>query len=171
MPKNIHGGKGHKRGRNKKIEPLEGKEKLAVALPGQVYASVKKKMGGSRLLVECSDKRIRSAIIPGKLYKRTWMNAGDVLLVDLDTTGSDDTCTVNHKYTASDIILLKARGYITFETMEKEDDGYEFVEDENVGKQNRNYDQITSSSDESDSDNNKFDNIEVTAEEAELENL
>ena len=75
----------------------------------EVYVRVIKRLGGSRLSVDCSDGRTRSAIIPGKFRRKIWMNVGDILLCELLTTGKDDVCTVNHKYSNQDIIALKSQ--------------------------------------------------------------
>ena len=68
MPQNKRGGKKFKRGKNK-LQQTD-KVNLIYAEDGQTYAIVKKRDGGSRLSVECSDGQIRSGIIPGKFRER-----------------------------------------------------------------------------------------------------
>lgn len=115
MPKNKLGGKKHKRGK-KKPEEDDNNRQIVTASSGQVYAIVRKKLGGTRLAVDCSDDKSRSAIICGKFRKRIWMNPGDILLCDLDAVGTDDSCLINHKYRAGDINILRERGLITFDS-------------------------------------------------------
>jgi translation initiation factor 1A len=127
MPKsNTRGGKKHKRGKKNRGNDTDNhKGKVNYATDNQVYALVKKRYGGRRIDVECSDGKNRSAIIPGKMWKRVWMNPDDVLLCDLDATGDDAECYILQKYTPKEISILKAQGKITFDVGDL-DDGYEF---------------------------------------------
>ena len=121
---NLTGGKHHKKGKKKKpINNIE--QKLETANSTQVYAIAKKKLGGRRLEIECSDTKIRSAIIPGKLYKKIWINIGDIILCDLNIGGVDDICYITHKYNPKDANILKRQGLINFEIMD-ETPGYKF---------------------------------------------
>lgn len=111
---NQTGGKNHKK--YKKVAASEEpKQILRLADKYQVYAIVKKKCGGSRLSVLCSDDKLRSAIIPGKMYKKVWFNEYDIILCDLNTGGDDKQCYITHKYTAKDAAKLKELNHITFE--------------------------------------------------------
>lgn len=125
MPKNKKGGKKFKRGK-KNVEDSNMPSTTRFAEEGQVYAQIKKRMGGSRLEVECSDSKVRSAIIPGRFKKRVWMNPGDVILVSIEDTSEDNLCYIEHKYKPGDISVLKIKGLITFE---EEEDAYEFGDD------------------------------------------
>jgi len=128
MPnKNVRGGKHYKRVKRGGNMPPP-KTELNMASDGQIYALVKKKVGGSRISVECSDSIERSAIIPGKFFRRIWINVGDILLCDLNRDGDDSVCYVNHKYTSKDANLLKLRGLISFEVTE-EVEGIEFYDE------------------------------------------
>lgn len=111
---NQTGGKNHKKyKKNSGVE--EQKERLPkLGNNTQVYAIVKKKQGGSRLSVLCSDTIVRSAIIPGKMQKRVWINENDVILCDLNM-GANDLCYIVHKYTAKEASKLKDMGLIAFE--------------------------------------------------------
>jgi|688.fasta_scaffold242467_2 initiation factor 1A len=112
---NTIGGKHHKKGKKNKGHDLNKTDKLEYADQNQIYGIVKKKIGGSRLIVECSDGKERSGLIPGKFFKKIWMNIGDILLCDLNI-GSDDTvCYISHKYTPKDANKLKQQGKITFD--------------------------------------------------------
>ena len=116
MPQNKRGGKKFKRGKNKHQQT--DKVKLIYAEDGQTYAIVKKRDGGSRLSVECSDGKIRSGIIPGKFRKRLWMYPGDVILVSLNINASDNSCTIDHKYNPAEASVLRSHGIISFEEPE-----------------------------------------------------
>ena len=127
MGKNVKGGKHHKKHKNKRPDGDTG-TKIVYANEDQVYASVLKKVGGSRILVSCSDTKERSGLIPGKFFKRVWMNVGDILLCELNKE-DDSQCYIIHKYTNKDANLLKSQGKITFTVNNDdgdEEDGYGF---------------------------------------------
>jgi initiation factor 1A len=110
---NKLGGKKHKRGK-KHNEEDNLTIKLILAKESQVYAIVKKRLGCNRLTVECSDKITRNAIIPGKFYKRVWINVGDTILCDISSNEKDD-CIVNHKYSSKNIAELRSLNKINFD--------------------------------------------------------
>lgn len=115
MPKNTHGGKNHKKGKNKNSN--EDSDILVLAKGNQIYCLVKKRVGGTRLDVECSDGVNRSAIIPGTFYKRVWINPGDILLCDTELN-EDKVCYILHKYTQKSANQLRNMGEINFKTDE-----------------------------------------------------
>lgn len=124
---NTCGGKKHKKGKKHRDVPVVVK-KVQYAEDNQTYALVKNRLGGNRLNVECVDGKIRSAIIPGRLYKKIWLYPNDVLLCDLETTGKEDVCYVILKYNNKEISQLKMEGLINFEIENGEEDV--FVEDD-----------------------------------------
>jgi translation initiation factor 1A len=116
---NLIGGKKHKKGKkNKGI--VKTNKKMETANKDQVYALVKKKVGGSRLQVLCSDTKERSAIIPGKFFKKIWINVGDVLLCDTNVSQDDSLCYIVQKYTIKEANKLKELGEISFEVAAEE---------------------------------------------------
>lgn len=129
MVKNTKGGKHHKKGKKHREEKTDGK--IIYAENNQVYAMVTKKVGGSRINVSCSDTKDRSGLIPGKFFKRVWMNQGDIILCELNPD-DDSQCYILHKYSYKDASLLKSQGHITFNIPDNDEDdnGYDFVSDE-----------------------------------------
>lgn len=82
MPKNKgKGGKNRRRGKNEndvlKRELIEKDTKC------QAYAQVVKMLGNGRLTAFCFDGKSRLCHIRGKLRKKVWINAGDIILVGL----------------------------------------------------------------------------------------
>lgn len=141
MPKNITGGNRHKKAKNKpKQEETPQNNRVVTAEENQIYAVVKSKSGGSRLQVECSDGQPRSAIIPGKFYKKVWMNSGDIILCELKDTDTN-SCYVIYKYTPKEASVLKSKGLINFDVMQDPDEntGYKFTEN-TISPQTRNLD-------------------------------
>jgi initiation factor 1A len=114
MPRsNTTGGSKHKKYKKNKGVPITNKV-ILTAKDGQVYGSVVKRIGGTRIIINCSDQKERSGIIPGKFFKKIWMNEGDIVLCDLNM-GSDDQCYIVHKYSNHDANVLKNQGKIDFE--------------------------------------------------------
>lgn len=119
---NIRGGKKYKRAKKHKDNNEDQDHfKLEYASEGQIYALAKKKLGGKRIEVECSDQKIRSAIIPGKLWRKVWINPGDVLLCDLETIGNDNNCYIIQKYDNKSIHALKSQRKINFDVETNEE--------------------------------------------------
>ena len=126
---NTTGGKHHKRGKKNKGNGNVNDDTIKYAGINQVYAVVKKKLGGSRLLLECSDGIERSGIIPGKFTKKIWLNPGDILLCEFDIGDNDSQCYIIHKYFPKDANVLKTQGKITFDITEnKEGSSFKFNE-------------------------------------------
>ena len=103
--KNKIGGKNFKKGKKKTNEIQKdtgGNESLPLSNKdeSQLYAQTIKRLGGSRLSVKCSDGIDRQAIIPGSFYKKVWINAGDILLIQLNSLSASE-CFVLYKYVPS----------------------------------------------------------------------
>ena len=124
MPKsNVKGGKHHKRGKkHKPVMEFKNKDDI-FAKKDQIYAMVVKKVGGSRLHVECSDKKMRTAIIPGKFFKKIWLNVGDIILCNIGSLTDDSVCYIAYKYTNKEANFLKSKNLIDFDILaEAEED-------------------------------------------------
>jgi translation initiation factor 1A len=104
---NKIGGKKYKRGKKNTNDDSDISKPLIVAKENQIYAIVKSRLGGNRINVDCSDGIQRSAIIPGKFYKRVWFNIGDVLLCDFDIINKESDCIIVHKYSPEHVSELK----------------------------------------------------------------
>lgn len=127
---NQTGGKNHKKYKKQRGNNEEEENKaLMIAGKGQVYGIIKGRFGGSRLSVLCHDDVLRSAIIPGKFYKKKKyrFEQNDVLLCDLMGGGDNKLCTVTYKYTIKESRKLKHLGHIRFEEIS---DNYVDVEDD-----------------------------------------
>jgi len=112
MPINKLGGKKHKRGKNSSIDTK--KRILVYATEEQLYGKVLKRLGGSRILLSCSDGQERPGIIPGKFRKRVWFNPGDIVLISLDVIGDKTTCSLDLKYDPDQIEILSRKNLLTF---------------------------------------------------------
>ncbi|KAI4308423.1 hypothetical protein L6164_031501 [Bauhinia variegata] len=107
MPKNKgKGGKNRKRGKN---EADDEKRELVFKEDGQEYAQVLRMLGNGRCEATCIDGTKRLCHIRGKMHKKVWIAAGDIILVGLRDY-QDDKADVILKYMADEARLLKAYG-------------------------------------------------------------
>lgn len=87
----------------------EEKRELIFKEDGQEYAQVLKMLGNNRLDAQCIDGVKRLAHIRGKMRKKVWVNAGDVVLVGLRDY-QDGKADVILKYSAEEARALKSYG-------------------------------------------------------------
>ena len=106
MPKNK--GKGGKNRRRGKKED-EVKRELIFKEDGQEYAQVLRMLGNGRLEAYCFDGQKRLCHIRGKMRKKVWVNAGDIILVGLRDF-QDGKSDVILKYNSEEARNLKAYG-------------------------------------------------------------
>jgi len=105
MPKNKgKGGKNRKRGKN---EADDEKRELVFKEDGQEYAQVLRMLGNGRCEAMCIDGTKRLCHIRGKMHKKVWIAAGDIILVGLRDY-QDDKADVILKYMPDEARLLKA---------------------------------------------------------------
>ncbi|KAI5674747.1 hypothetical protein M9H77_15111 [Catharanthus roseus] len=105
MPKNKgKGGKNRKRGKN---EADDEKRELMFKEDGQEYAQVVRMLGNGRCEAMCIDQTRRLCHIRGKMHKKVWITAGDIILVGLRDY-QDDKADVILKYMPDEARLLKA---------------------------------------------------------------
>lgn len=100
------GGKSVKRGARVRDDT---KRELVMKSDGFEYAKVVRVLGGLHLIVQCFDGKSRMAVICGKLVKRVWINAADIILVALREY-EDGKCEAVLKYTSEEARQLKACG-------------------------------------------------------------
>ncbi|GMJ01271.1 hypothetical protein HRI_003796300 [Hibiscus trionum] len=141
MPKNKgKGGKNRKRGKN---EADDEKRELVFKEDGQEYAQVLRMLGNGRCEAMCIDGTKRLCHIRGKMHKKVWIAAGDIILVGLRDY-QDDKADVILKYMPDEARLLKAYGELPENTrlnegiVDEEDEGgvddYVEFEDEDIDK-------------------------------------
>ncbi|KDP28098.1 hypothetical protein JCGZ_13869 [Jatropha curcas] len=112
MPKNKgKGGKKCKKGK-KSNEEKDDKRELIFREDGQEYAQVLRMLGNGRLEAVCDDGIKRLCHIRGKMNKKVWINADDIVLVGLRDY-QDDKADVILKYLPDEARLLKAYGELS----------------------------------------------------------
>ncbi|KAL3882157.1 hypothetical protein ACJMK2_028527 [Sinanodonta woodiana] len=128
MPKNKgKGGKNRRRGKN---ENENEKRELVFKEDGQEYGQVTKMLGNGRLEAMCFDGIRRLCHIRGKLRKKVWINAGDIILLGLRDY-QDTKADVILKYTPDEARNLKAYGELP-ESARINETGIDGEQEENI---------------------------------------
>ena len=113
MNKRRFGGNARNFG-NHNEEFQQGQEqKIRVRLPRnrEVIGLIDQRVGGSRMLVKCSDNKIRNCKVPGRLRRKLWIREKDYVIVEpweFDDTKGD----ILFKFSPSAIDFLKNKGYL-----------------------------------------------------------
>lgn len=106
----IHSiGKGGKNRRRGKGDGEESKRELEFKEDGQEYAQVVKMLGNGRCECFCFDGVTRLGHIRGKMRKKVWITAGDIILV-AKRDFQDEKVDIVHKYSADEARNLKQYG-------------------------------------------------------------
>jgi len=102
-------GKGGKNRRRGKGDGEEAKRELEFKEEGQEYSQVVKMLGNGRCECFCFDGVTRLGHIRGKMRKKVWITAGDIVLVG-KRDFQDEKVDIIHKYTADEARNLKQYG-------------------------------------------------------------
>ena len=78
----------------------------------EVLGSVEMLVGGDKMKVKCDDGNERLCRIPGKLRKRVWIRAGDLVLVKPWTVQSNERGDIAFRYTHTQAGWLKRKGFV-----------------------------------------------------------
>ena len=97
MPKNKIGGNKSKKQKNT-VQNENSNYPLADN-PDLLYGIILKKLGGKNLNVKCSDGKERIGRISGSMWKRSFMQVGDFVLISKrDFSTTDNKCDILYKY-------------------------------------------------------------------------
>ena len=83
----------------------------------EVIGIIEQRLGGNKMMVNCTDSKSRNCRVPGRLKRKLWLRPGDVVLIEpweLDENKGD----IIFKYRISQIEWLKKKGYLKEEKME-----------------------------------------------------
>ena len=109
--------------KNKKNKPRvfnpDEEKKIRVKLPRdkEVIGIIEQRLGGNKMMVNCTDKVSRNCRVPGRLKRKLWLRPGDVVIVnpwEFDEKKAD----VLFKYNHSAISWLRKKGYLKTESEE-----------------------------------------------------
>ena len=130
MPNNK-GGKRYKRNKNQVKENKT--TRLKDVTQSQEYAQITKCLGSCRFEVLCFDGKKRMATMCGKMRKKVFVNAHEIVLVSL-RDWQDSKCDIIEKYSASDVQKLKQKNLIPKSIkLEEKNDLDDEVMDDNLG--------------------------------------
>ena len=104
---------------SKKKEEQERQEKIQqeiyrINLPrgNQTFGIIEQRLGGSRMRVRCLDSKTRVCRIPGRLTRKLWVRESDVVIVEPWEYGGDGKGDIIYKYTPTQLVFLKKKGYL-----------------------------------------------------------
>ncbi len=83
----------------------------------EVIGIVEKRLGGNKILVNCTDKKTRNCRVPGRLRRKLWLRQDDVVIVEpweLDKERGD----IIFKYPSNQVAWLRRNGYLETEKSE-----------------------------------------------------
>lgn len=78
----------------------------------EVLGVVEQMVGGDKLKVKCDDGNQRICRIPGRLRKRVWIKAGDLVLVEPWKVQAHERGDIVFRYTSTQANWLKRKGYL-----------------------------------------------------------
>jgi translation initiation factor 1A len=81
------------------------------AKDGEILGIADQLLGASRIKVMCEDGKSRIGRIPGKMKKRMWIRAGDLVILRA-WEFQDDKADILHRYTKTESTYLSRRGVI-----------------------------------------------------------
>jgi len=78
----------------------------------QTFGIVQRRLGGSRMEIRCFDGKTRICRIPGRLKRRLWVRASDLVIVEPWEYSGDAKGDVLYKYTKAQVAFLRRKGYL-----------------------------------------------------------
>ena len=78
----------------------------------EVFGVVQQRLGGSRMEIRCLDGKTRICRIPGRLKRRLWVRAGDIVIVEAWEYSGEKKGDVVYKYSRAQLDYLKRRGHL-----------------------------------------------------------
>ena len=83
----------------------------------ELIGVIEQRLGGNKMMVNCSDGKSRNCRVPGRLRRKLWLRPGDVVIIqpwELDKNKGD----VIFKYRPNQVAWLKKKGYLKQEISE-----------------------------------------------------
>ena len=78
----------------------------------QTLGILEQRLGGSRVRVRCLDGKTRICRIPGRLKRKLWVRENDIIIIEPWEFSGDEKGDIIYKYTPTQIVLLKNKGYL-----------------------------------------------------------
>lgn len=84
---------------------------LRMPTDSELFGVVTQHNGGNHVRVQCEDNKNRMGRIPGRMKYRTWINKGDVVLVE-PWDWQDEKADIAWRYDQQDADQLREEGHI-----------------------------------------------------------
>jgi len=99
--------------KKKKNNVPEGEIKIRVRFPrnGEIVGKVDQRVGGNRMIVNCTDGKSRNCRIPGRLRRALWIREGDYVIVK-PWEFDDNKADVLFKYNKNAISKVRENGLL-----------------------------------------------------------
>ncbi|MBW2976239.1 translation initiation factor eIF-1A [Candidatus Woesearchaeota archaeon] len=78
----------------------------------QTLGILEQRLGASRMRVRCLDGKTRICRIPGRLKRRLWVRENDIVIVEPWEFMGEGKGDVMYKYTPTQVVWLKNKGYL-----------------------------------------------------------
>jgi translation initiation factor 1A len=122
MGKNTTGGKGQKRGKNSNSD--KNRKVIYADNDSTLYGLVIKSLGDCRFSIHCSDFKERIGLVRGKMYKKTYINPEDLVLVslrDFETLkeGEMERCDIIIKYNLEEVDQIRQSKQLYYKNTKK----------------------------------------------------
>ncbi|HYC19318.1 MAG: translation initiation factor eIF-1A [Halobacteriota archaeon] len=92
-------------------EEQPSKVRLPRKHQNEIFGTVEKMLGGSRITVRSQDGKTRMGRIPGKMKRRVWLRVGDVIIIR-PWSIQDEKADVVWRYLPPQADWLRRKGYI-----------------------------------------------------------
>lgn len=83
----------------------------------ELIGIIEQRLGGNKMMVNCSDGKSRNCRVPGRLRRKLWLRPDDVVIIqlwELDKNKGD----VIFKYRPNQVAWLRKKGYLKQEKSE-----------------------------------------------------
>ena len=83
----------------------------------ELIGVIEQRLGGNKMMVNCSDGKLRNCRVPGRLRRKLWLHPDDVVIIqpwELDKNKGD----VIFKYRPNQVAWLRKKGYLKQEKNE-----------------------------------------------------
>jgi len=101
-------------GKKKFVPTPEEVEVARIRTPrqGEVFGLVEMMLGADKIRARCDDGNVRVCRIPGRLRKRVWIKAGDLILVEPWKVQTNERGDVIFRYTFTQVSWLRRKGFV-----------------------------------------------------------
>ncbi len=93
--------------------PEPGVLRVRIPKGKEILGIVQRRLGGSRMTVQCLDGKERICRIPGRLRRALWVREQNVVIVEPWELGGDKKGDIIYKYRSkAEVAFLKRQGYL-----------------------------------------------------------